>query len=298
MFILWIRSEAVSLPFQYNPNEPLFTQRGKPVVSFGEYQWIENGPIKRRMDGQLKQHYKCRQCGRCTMTSRSRAYGRAFGKPPSSMEEIIAYFTPDHPLRLAKVYKLAAEDGVMEAEKFVQLVENVPNPDSADVWLIMFTDTDIKALCNCTHIHMDGTFKVVPSIYKEHATGKSQLFTIHSYAGGDYLIPRIFALMPRATEELYVLLFTRIRDYASTKGYAIHWRDITTDFEVALQQSIRRFFFVAPHNMIIVRGCFFHFCQCVYRHIQEDSTLLYLYYHNRSFEARFSAAKYQCSIIR
>ena len=99
---------------------------------------------------------------------------------------------------------------------------------------------------------MDGTFDASPSLFQ-------QLYTIHvSYLGKTF--PVLYALLPHKNEETYVRLFEAIR----TLRPQVNPSAVLTDFEQASMNALRRAF---PE--VTLTGCFFHFCQCFWRKIQQ-----------------------------
>ena len=102
---------------------------------------------------------------------------------------------------------------------------------------------------------MDGTFKSVPDIYL-------QLFTIQVFEG-DKLIPLIYCLLSTKTRAMYSDVFRYLKDKASNLNVVLSPNLLTCDFESGLIASVRIEFSATQ-----IRGCYFHFCQAVYRHVQ------------------------------
>ena len=104
--------------------------------------------------------------------------------------------------------------------------------------------------------YVDGTFKVV----KEPFT---QLFTIHSFVrSGECVkqVPLAFVLMSGKRKRDYRKVLQAIKD--KTRGRKLE--KIVLDFESALWQAI-------PHVYpgVLIRGCSFHWAQCIWRKIQD-----------------------------
>jgi hypothetical protein len=117
---------------------------------------------------------------------------------------------------------------------------NVGTTNNSDIMLIMFTDETFQRICDCTKVHMEGTFKIVPELFRQH-NRSSQLFTIHGY-GDQRLFPWIMALLRGKNEATYAHLLETIKNFAHQKNLPIHWEEVTTDFETGLRAAIRRSF--------------------------------------------------------
>jgi hypothetical protein len=111
----------------------------------------------------------------------------------------------------------------------------------------------------------DGTFKVVPNLY-------NQLYTIHGIVNNT-VIPAVFALLPSRNESTYIRLLTELKILEPNLAPDT----IMTDFEVAAINAFGTAFPGAQQ-----KGCFFHFCQCIYRNIQSNG-LQQLYENDAEF---------------
>uniref|UniRef100_H2XZ20 MULE transposase domain-containing protein n=1 Tax=Ciona intestinalis TaxID=7719 RepID=H2XZ20_CIOIN len=87
------------------------------------------------------------------------------------------------------------------------------------------------------------------------------------------VIPAVFALLHRKNEETYTKLLQELKRHQGQ----LNPERIMTDFEIA---AINGFHTVFPQSQ--QRGCFFHFCQCIYREIQSNG-LKYEYENNAEF---------------
>jgi|SRR3989337_264814 len=106
---------------------------------------------------------------------------------------------------------------------------------------------------------MDGTFKTVPTIFR-------QMYTIHAPVGGENnsrILPLVYALMTRKSEELYRGLFESIIKFAEENCVQLKPLNIITDFEITAINMSRCKFSDANN-----RGCFFHFNKNGWRQIQ------------------------------
>ncbi|CAF2089247.1 unnamed protein product [Rotaria magnacalcarata] len=118
--------------------------------------------------------------------------------------------------------------------------------------LIFASDEQVDILQDTEEFLIDGTFKVVPSIFY-------QLFIIHGIFR-DHAVPLIYALLRRKTKETYQHLIREILNIAP------RWspRAIMLDFE---QASLGAFHAAFPHASL--SGCYFHLRQSIHRKIQE-----------------------------
>ncbi|KAK3919917.1 FLYWCH-type zinc finger-containing protein 1 [Frankliniella fusca] len=103
---------------------------------------------------------------------------------------------------------------------------------------------------------VDGTFKVSPVLFV-------QVFTIHGLYKNEAL-PLVFALLTGKAEPLYIEVLQALKDKAAE--FHVPFPEPTTivsDFELAIINACRK---VLPHA--ILRLCFFHLGQSVYRKVQ------------------------------
>lgn len=199
----------------------------------------------------------------------SRARQRVRPPLPATTAEIDIPF--DHPLNFLP----PTHDG--QRHRFVYVKNCILEQNNKMV--LFFTDNFFRYMCNGENLFMDGNFKVVPPVFQAH-NRSGQLYSIHSIVG-DRSIPHLFALLPGKSEAIYDRLFTEIREYAASSNIAILWRTVTTDFEKAAQNSLRRHF-----PTITLKGCYFHFCQAIWDRINSEAQLRYLYKRNNDFPFR------------
>lgn len=122
---------------------------------------------------------------RSLSSSVSRYNSRLYPPSPTTLFQIVELLPADHPLRSADY-----TDVYGNAPLFIQYLDTVnvgTTTNSTDIMIIMFTDETLQRICDCTKVHMDGTFKIVPELFRQH-NRSSQLFTIHGY-GGQRLFP-------------------------------------------------------------------------------------------------------------
>jgi hypothetical protein len=116
--------------------------------------------------------------------------------------------------------------------------------------IIFATNTMTALLRESRTWMMDGTFKVVPSLFM-------QLFVIHAVKN-ETVYPCLYVLMPNKQEHTYKRLFEVV---AREIGEP---RTCVCDFEMAMHNAINHTWQEAE-----VQGCFFHFSQSIWRKTQE-----------------------------
>ena len=126
--------------------------------------------------------------------------------------------------------------------------------------LIFTTENNIQRLSQAVFWIMDGTFKTVPTIF-------CQLYTIHAPIGPENnsrVLPLVYALLTRKTEELYKWLFRDLSEFAEERHIQLMPSHIITDFEKAAINASNEEF-----PGVINKGCFFHLGQSGWRKIQD-----------------------------
>ena len=118
------------------------------------------------------------------------------------------------------------------------------------------SEESIRVLCSASCIFMDGTFRIVPRIFK-------QLYTLHASFRGK-IMPLVYILLPNKEKETYKRMFELISTFASTLGLLYNPPEFRLDFEIAMLKAIEECF---PHSE--VSGCNFHFVQALYRRVQK-----------------------------
>ena len=105
---------------------------------------------------------------------------------------------------------------------------------------------------------LDGTFRSSPSPF-------AQLYSIHiesSVLNGT--VPVLYSFLPNKTKLTYTSLFNELRTITLQHDLILNPRIITVDYEKAAISALKYLF---PNAMI--KGCNFHFNQCIFRKIQE-----------------------------
>ncbi|CAF1068910.1 unnamed protein product, partial [Brachionus calyciflorus] len=114
----------------------------------------------------------------------------------------------------------------------------------------------IEILSKSTRWHIDGTFKSCPNLYK-------QLFTVHALFEKEMYLCS-FILLVNKTNDIYQKAFTELVSAAEDMGYTLQPKKIMSDFELAAIKAIRNVF-----TDCTIKGCYFHFIQCIWKNIQE-----------------------------
>ena len=112
--------------------------------------------------------------------------------------------------------------------------------------------------------YVDGTFKIIKDPF-------SQLLTIHTtvmYNNKTTSIPIAFTLMSRRRKIVYLAVFKKIIEIVEKESNEKpKVKKIMADFEIALWQAIRTLKSTNYLPDIIMKGCFFHFCQATFRKV-------------------------------
>lgn len=129
------------------------------------------------------------------------------------------------------------------------------NNDMNERIIVFATDDNLRQLSASTVVMGDGTFYTSPRQF-------TQLYTLHGCVNGS-VFPLVFGLLPNKREETYTRFFTLIREAAFQRGIELAPGTVLVDFEIASWSAIASVF---PESTI--RGCFFHYCQCIWRKVQ------------------------------
>ncbi len=129
--------------------------------------------------------------------------------------------------------------------------------DNAWGILVFCTSKSCKMLQRCKIMYIDGTFRTAPEPYM-------QFVTIHGFYG-DRVIPFVFCLLNGKQVGQYRQLLRHVKQKVRREtGHALRPRKVVCDFEASLIAAIET---ELPRSS--VRGCYFHFCQSLFRKIQE-----------------------------
>ena len=122
--------------------------------------------------------------------------------------------------------------------------------------LIFGTNQTLDILQRSDHWYCDGTFKSSPALF-------DQLFIIHGQFR-ESILPLVFVLMPNRTHSSYTRVLAALKNLRPNLAPAT----IMSDFERASINAFHDEFPVARQL-----GCFFHFSQSVWKHIQQHSSI-------------------------
>ncbi|XP_072378071.1 uncharacterized protein [Diabrotica undecimpunctata] len=117
--------------------------------------------------------------------------------------------------------------------------------------LLFSTQKNLRFMEQCDHWYADGTLNSAPPLF-------SQIYTIHGVRYSN-VIPTVFALLTNKTQETYTHVFQQLK----VLNPALRPPTIMMDFERAAMNAAQTEF---PN--VRIRGCFFHFSQYMWRHIQ------------------------------
>ncbi|KAJ6640393.1 hypothetical protein Bhyg_13144 [Pseudolycoriella hygida] len=126
------------------------------------------------------------------------------------------------------------------------------NEDPFRRTMIFATKENISFLAHCDEWYMDGTFDICPPLF-------SQLYTIHGRRNNLHF-PLVYVLASKKDYFTYEGLFNQLK----VADKRLQQKKIMIDFEKAAHKAAEDVF-----EGVEVSGCFFHFCQCLYRKIQE-----------------------------
>ncbi|CAF3357487.1 unnamed protein product [Rotaria socialis] len=121
--------------------------------------------------------------------------------------------------------------------------------------LIFASDHQLDLLFQSPVIYMDGTFSKSPPHFM-------QVYIIHAVLF-DICVPCVFCLLVNKKALTYRHIFLELKEKAKERGKVFSPITIMSDFESGVIPVLKSEFPSSKHY-----GCFFHFCQAVYRQIQ------------------------------
>lgn len=137
---------------------------------------------------------------------------------------------------------------------FLRCMQNLDG--GVTVW-IFYTDQCMDLLLKSDCPSGDGMHRV--------PKGFMQLYTLHCFIGKCRMIPCVYALCTHKSTLVYEVIADYIQSYARAKNMPVMWTNIRSDFEDAFIGAFTRKF----PGIVEVNGCFFHFCQAVFRHLSQ-----------------------------
>ena len=123
--------------------------------------------------------------------------------------------------------------------------------------IVFATAKNFKLLQESEEWFVDGTFGVCPEIFH-------QLYTIHARLPNGKSVPAVYSLLPSKSSATYRRLLRVVAGNLDEHYPSV----VHVDFELAMIRELEGVF---PD--VGIQGCLFHFCQCVWRHIQANSEL-------------------------
>lgn len=122
--------------------------------------------------------------------------------------------------------------------------------------LVFATERNLQHLTNNTTLYGDGTFYTCPTLF-------TQLYTIHGTVNGQ-MYPLIYGLLPGKSEQIYTRFFNIVKAKCTENQIELQPATLVVDFETATINAAKTVFPGAT-----LRGCFFHFTQCIWRKTQQ-----------------------------
>ncbi|XP_003737394.1 uncharacterized protein LOC100906240 [Galendromus occidentalis] len=118
------------------------------------------------------------------------------------------------------------------------------------------TNELITSLCEASTVFMDGTFRVVPTIF-------TQLYSLHGFFKGE-MVPFVYFLLPDKSKETYVRMFNLVKRYAMSIGKSFDPPAFQLDFEISALKALEECFPRSERE-----GSLFHFNQSLWRKVRE-----------------------------
>ena len=119
--------------------------------------------------------------------------------------------------------------------------------------LLLFASPEaVQLLQDSNHWFVDGTFKTCPDLFY-------QVYTIHALKL-DRVLPCVYVLLANKSQPTYECLFAEVKRLVDTPPVTL-----LMDFERAAYNAASLVF---PDT--VIKGCFFHLCQNVYRQVQSN----------------------------
>ena len=115
------------------------------------------------------------------------------------------------------------------------------------------SDYQLEILFKSIRWHADGTFKSAPELF-------AQLYLIHGWYMGE-MHPCAFIFMPDRTKPTYKKMLRKLKE---SSAQILQPSSVFVDFEQGAIKAFREEF-----PVVEVKGCHFHFTQCIWRKIQE-----------------------------
>ena len=125
------------------------------------------------------------------------------------------------------------------------------------------TDWSLSFLSMCSRWHSDGTFDVRPLLFE-------QVYVVCGY-NEEFMIPCIYTLSTKKDELTYSKIFHNIIKLGvDRQGVTMKPSHLTCDFEIAAIEAFKSIF-----SETLVKTCFFHYSQNLWKKIQKCSLSSY-----------------------
>ena len=121
--------------------------------------------------------------------------------------------------------------------------------------LIFSTSDNLTHLGAATTIFGDGTFYTCPDLF-------TQLYTLHAFVDGA-IYPLVYALLPGKSHTIYTRFLNLLKETCRQHGIELQPTTLFIDYETAVRNAA---YTVFPG--ITIKGCFFHYTQCIWRKTQ------------------------------
>ena len=154
-------------------------------------------------------------------------------------------------------------DDIAFAGKYAQTINNrrfllfdktFQDGEKQERVVVFASDKGLEWLSKAIQWHVDGTFRAAPKNFH-------QLYTVHAWQM-DEMSVCAFAFLTNKSQETYRRLLERMKTEATRLGFELRPEILFSDFELA---ALNAFMLCFP--ALTVRGCQFHFCQAIIRHV-------------------------------
>ena len=131
------------------------------------------------------------------------------------------------------------------------------------------TNEQLEILKTVEELRIDGTFKIVASPFY-------QLVSLHAFVRHGHQrksMPLGYILMTGKSQADYTQIFQKVKEVVEGDGPSWNLVNVMLDFEMALRNSLKA---VWPN--IRLSGCWFHYCQAIWRRVQKLPNLEGMYH--------------------
>jgi MULE transposase domain len=174
----------------------------------------------------------------------------AFSNVRSRTKRYRSQFVPPIPTAINDVNIQDEWAKTWKGRQFLNYCDNVCG------YALFTTRRMLTSLQQATIIYVDGTFRTAPRPYM-------QLVTVHGRING-FVIPLVFVLMTGKSTNQYTQVLQRLKaETLRLTQQSLNPRRIILDFEQSLMAALSAEFPTAR-----LAGCYFHFSQSLWRHIQ------------------------------